>query len=129
MLLPKHEMGKFCHTQFLFLFAVFIAWYFLRLKKDSSKNKMMNRIVFATIRAGLTQIFFLTWCMQSLLGFLRESLFYLRKYHAINVTNRNKNECGRICPFSVLEATYCLNQQAFHAQLVPPLAWICYLSS
>jgi len=25
MLLTKQEMGKFCHTQFLFLFAVFIA--------------------------------------------------------------------------------------------------------
>src|SRR6187455_98183 len=83
-----------------------------------NKNKMINRIVFATIRAGLTQIFFFTWCMQSLLGFLRESLFYLRKYHAINVTNRNKNECGRICPFSVLEATYCLNQIAFRAHLL-----------
>ena len=51
----------------------------------------MNRIVFATIRAGLTQIFVLTWSIAvCTIGFLGESLFYLRKYHAINVTNGNK---------------------------------------
>jgi hypothetical protein len=52
---------------------------------------MINRIVFATIRAGLTQIFFLAWSMQSAMGFLLKSFLNLRKYHAINTANRNKN--------------------------------------
>jgi hypothetical protein len=56
-----------------------------------SKNKMMNRIVFATIRAGLIQISFLVWSMQSAMGFLLKSFLNLRKYHAINTANRNKN--------------------------------------
>jgi hypothetical protein len=43
----------------------------------TSKNKMMNRIAFAAIRAGLTQIFFLAWSMQSAMGFLLKPFLIL----------------------------------------------------